>query len=374
MRFSDEIWVPLLLGDQCVMTGGGTPSTKNISYWSGNIPWISSADVSEDFFDIKITRRITEEAITQSATKMCPPNSILLVSRVGVGKIGIYEKPVCTSQDFTNIISYPFDKYFLAFYLQRILKRKANEAQGTSIKGITSKEIKSLKLYIPTKETQFKIGNLLKLINTRIVTQNKIIRDLKAEFLFLLNNCFAGEKNATIGAYIKEESHRNKQNKGYPVFSVSNKRGFIPQNEQFDDREVASNDKTNYKIVSLNQFAYNPARINVGSIGLYKNETPCIISPMYNVFSVVSIDPFILELYFKSSYFINEMNKRLEGSVRMCLTIDGLKGIKFHLPSQTFLNSFSKAMDVLKRKIELEENLLSFYQTQKKYLLANLFI
>ena len=50
------------------------------------------------------------------------------------------------------------------------------------------------------------------------------------------------------------------------VLSVSNKLGFVEQSEQFEDRTVASEDITKYKIVRTNDFAYNPARINVGSI------------------------------------------------------------------------------------------------------------
>ena len=63
------------------------------------------------------------------------------------------------------------------------------------------------------------------------------------------------------------------------VLSVSNKHGFIAQSEQFEDREVASDDTSNYKVVKKDMFAYNPARINVGSIALYEMDNNGIVSP-----------------------------------------------------------------------------------------------
>ena len=70
----------------------------------------------------------------------------------------------------------------------------------------------------------------------------------------------------TLGCHITQISQRNKNGKDLPVLSVSNKHGFVEQSEQFEDRIIASDDKSNYKIVSINDFAFNPARINVGSI------------------------------------------------------------------------------------------------------------
>ena len=76
----------------------------------------------------------------------------------------------------------------------------------------------------------------------------------------------------TLGCYITQISQHNKTGKDLPVLSVSNKHGFVEQSEQFEDRIIASDDTSNYKIVSINDFAYNPARINVGSIARLKDK------------------------------------------------------------------------------------------------------
>jgi type I restriction enzyme, S subunit len=107
LRFPEFIkagaWKEKKLEELGCFTGGGTPSKEQDIFWKGTIPWISSSDISEDsIYQINISRFITEGAIRESATKLVPANSILLISRVGVGKLAITEKPVCTSQDFTN--------------------------------------------------------------------------------------------------------------------------------------------------------------------------------------------------------------------------------------------------------------------------------
>ena len=86
-----------------------------------------------------------------------------------------------------------------------------------------------------------------------------------------------------LGDYIREYSVRNKANEDIPVYSVTNTQGFC---KDYFGKEVASKDKTTYKIVPRGCFAYNPSRINVGSVDWQRDEVEVIVSPLYNVFSV----------------------------------------------------------------------------------------
>ena len=179
-EFSGE-WDSFKLVELGKFIGGGTPSSSNLSFWTGSIPWISSSDIKEDNINnISISRYITEDAIEKSATKYCPAPVILIVSRVGVGKVALSHTSLCTSQDFCNIIDIKCHPVFLSYNLLRTMKRKSREVQGTSIKGITSDELQKIRVFIPkNKDEQNKISNLLTLLDERIVTQNKIIEDLK---------------------------------------------------------------------------------------------------------------------------------------------------------------------------------------------------
>ena len=180
-EFSGE-WDSFKLVELGKFIGGGTPSSSNLSFWTGSIPWISSSDIKEDNINnISISRYITEEAIEKSATKYCPAPVILIVSRVGVGKVALSHTSLCTSQDFCNIIEIKCHPVFLSYNLLRTMKRKSREVQGTSIKGITSDELQKMRVFIPkNKDEQNKISNLLTLLDERIATQNKIIEKLQS--------------------------------------------------------------------------------------------------------------------------------------------------------------------------------------------------
>lgn len=174
---------------------------------------------------------------------------------------------------------------------------------------------------------------------------------------------------------IRQISDRNKGNLINRVLSVSNKLGFIEQSEQFEDRAIASDDTSNYKIVSPNDFAYNPARINVGSIARLKDGNCGIVSPMYICFRTdPSILPEYLEFFFNTRYFQTEVQKRLEGSVRLCLSFDGLCDIPIPLPTIEIQKSIKNRLIAVTRKIEMESRICELLQKQKKILLNGLFI
>lgn len=166
--FSGE-WNAVELRKLGRFVGGGTPSTNNLDWWKGKTPWISSSDLEENQIrTIKMSRYITEEAISHSATNLCPAGAILVVSRVGVGKVAVAPVDLCTSQDFTNIIVNNCNPFFLAYTLSIVMKEKAATTQGASIKGVTSDEIASIKVRIPSKLEQDAIVNALESIDQDI--------------------------------------------------------------------------------------------------------------------------------------------------------------------------------------------------------------
>lgn len=108
-----------------------------------------------------------------------------------------------------------------------------------------------------------------------------------------------------LGDYIKEYSVKNKNNEDIPVYSVSNSLGFC---KDYFGKEVASKNKTTYKIVPRGCFAYNPSRINVGSVDWQNEEERVIVSPLYNVFSVSPLlDQQYLLYYLKSNVTLSRI-------------------------------------------------------------------
>ena len=249
---------------------------------------------------------------------------------------------------------------------------------GSSYPAINSEDLATIRFYYtPDKKEQFKISRLLDLIDERIATQNKIIEDLKKLKSAIIEIEYSPKDSyhSHIGGAIVQISKRNKDNHLCNVLSVSNRQGFIKQSEQFEDRNVASDDTSNYKIVEKNDFAYNPARINVGSIArLTKFETG-IVSPMYICFRTKDcLLPEYLELFFESRNFFYHIQKRLEGSVRLCLSYEELCNIPIVIPSIEKQKQVDLHLSKLAQKIDLEMKILQFVQQQKTYLLHQMFI
>ncbi|QHI18066.1 restriction endonuclease subunit S [Acinetobacter haemolyticus] len=162
-------WEKTILGLTGKFIGGGTPSKEVAEFWQGSIPWISSSDlVDESIFNINITRFISTDALNQSATKLIPANSILIVSRVGVGKVAVTDRDICTSQDFTNLVLSNGNAVFFGYSIKSLTGRLLEMNQGTSIKGFVKDDLSNLKVQIPSLEEQTKIANFLSAIDQKI--------------------------------------------------------------------------------------------------------------------------------------------------------------------------------------------------------------
>ena len=139
----------------------------------------------------------------------------------------------------------------------------------------------------------------------------------------------------TIGDVIEEISEKVKDRTDIPVMSVSNKYGFTTSDELFNDA-VASENVSGYKVIRKNYFAYNPSRINVGSIALLSEDKTICVSPMYTVFRIkegFDILPEYLLMLLKSSYMISIIKKRAFGAIRVQLKYPELCTLKFPIPN-----------------------------------------
>ncbi|MDR2119701.1 MAG: restriction endonuclease subunit S [Tannerella sp.] len=200
-EFRESGWGGKTLGQVGEFTGGGTPSKDNQSFWKGNIPWISSSDIDEDsIYQLTVSRFITAEALKNSATKMVPANSILLVSRVGVGKLAITKESICTSQDFTNFTPTKNDNLiFIAYYLKYHSKDLLVFSQGMAIKGFTKDNISKFKILIPSKKAeQQKIADCLSSLDDLISAQSQKLEALKAHKKGLMQQLFPAADDRDI--------------------------------------------------------------------------------------------------------------------------------------------------------------------------------
>ena len=154
--------------------GGGTPKTSVDSYWNGNIPWIQSSDIKEnEVLAVDIKKTISQEAISNSATKLIPKNSIAIVTRVGVGKLAIIPFSYTTSQDFLSLSGLKTDLVFTAYLLYKKMQSDLNSVQGTAIKGITKEELLNKNILLPELAEQDLIGKYFQQLDNLITLHQR---------------------------------------------------------------------------------------------------------------------------------------------------------------------------------------------------------
>ena len=168
---------------------------------------------------------------------------------------------------------------------------------------------------------------------------------------------------------------KNKNNLPLESYSITNEHGFIPQDEKFENGgTMREADKRMYYIVSPNSFAYNPARINVGSIGYQNIGKNVIISSLYEVFKTTDdIDDRLLWHWFKSPNFQKLILQLQEGGVRLYFYYDKLCMGVVSLPSFKEQTKIGKLLDNLDNLITLHQRKLDKLKNIKKSMLEKMF-
>ena len=390
-------WECMRIGDSCRFIGGGTPSKSNIDYWKGSIPWISSSDIAEnDIFDINISRFISETAVSNSATKLCPKGTLLVVSRVGVGKIAIAPTDLCTSQDFCNLVPLDLDPTFLAYKLLIIMQDKSREAQGTSIKGVTIDDIKQISVVLPSFTEQKAIAKALSDIDGLISSLTKLIEKKKNIKQGAMQALLTGRKrlDGFSGEWISQ-SLRN-LGKAYGGLTGKTKKHFEIENSEYryvPFMNVMSNtiiDLTFLENVSLengeipNNIRYGDLFFNTSS------ETPeevglcsVLLADVKNVYlnsfcfgfrlnNLNEINPLFISYLFRSKIGRNLMFSLAQGATRYNLSKNNFYKLEIIIPEYNEQTAIANILYDIDNEIEILEQKLRKYQNIKKGMMQEL--
>ena len=358
----------------------GTHQTPN--YITEGVKFVSVENIKNPYESNKF---ISKE--DYNSYKIKPRIGDILMTRITAGIIGetyVINKTEDLGYYVSLALIRPDNKYinsnFLSYYINSPYFKHELDKRIIKVafpRKINLNDIGECKISIPSLIEQEKIATLLNKIDRRIETQSKIIEDYEELKSWITDQIFNREVSTKkLKSLIFEVNQRNKLQLALDVLTVSNKRGFIKQSEQFEERNVASEDTSNYKIVCVDQYAYNPARINVGSIARLNNYEKGIISPMYTCFEIneEKLNPIYFDLFLKSKSFKSQLNKKLEGSVRQCLIFSGMLSMEIPLPSIQTQSVIAKRISMLDSNIKIENTYLVRLKQQKKYLLDNLFI
>ena len=376
-KFTVE-WQKVKLSSQVSFLQGLTYTPNDVSN-DGTIV-LRSSNIQNSMIDyndiVKVNKIIPEKLkIKENDILMCVRNG----SKSLVGKTAWLSKneEKCTWGAFMNIIRPKENNRFIYYYLNsKYFYNHVWKDLGTAtVNQITKQTLESCYLSIPSIEEQEKIANTLELLDKKIELQSRKIEDLKLFKLSLREKLFYmfSTDNKKLSEILIKWNKKNKDNKYSYVESVSNKFGFIAQNEQFEDRNVASNNTSNYYVIEKGVFAYNPSRLNVGSLALKQNDKVSLVSPLYECFTTNQNQDFMLE-WFQSKEFRRGTFSKYEGGVRNTLNYNNLSSIEIKLPSLESQNKIVKVLSCYNKLIDLELEKLNKLQQFKKGLMQQLFV
>ena len=178
-----------------------------------------------------------------------------------------------------------------------------------------------------------------------------------------------------LGDFTWDAGKRNKEDLELEPYAITNEHGFIRQRDAHDDfGYMKDTDRKAYNIVQPNSFAYNPARINVGSIGYYKGVENVIVSSLYEVFQTDNyVNDRFLWHWLKSDEFPRWIEKLQEGSVRLYFYYDKLCECQLYMPSLEEQEKIASFLDGLDHLITLHQRKCEQAKKLKKYMLQKMF-
>src|SRR5690606_6583639 len=176
-KWIPEGWEVNAIGDAATVVGGGTPSTKEKSYYTENgISWLSPKDLSG--YDWKFISRgatdITELGLQNSSAKLMPKGTVLFSSRAPIGYIAIAENEICTNQGFKSLIP---NKGVPTEYLYQFLKSNADSidsvTSGSTFKEVSGSALIGIEILIADKEILNYYSEKLEPINSKTLQIQK---------------------------------------------------------------------------------------------------------------------------------------------------------------------------------------------------------
>lgn len=222
------------LGDICSFQSGGTPSRSNSKYFNGTIPWITTVALTGGVIDENsAVEFISDDAIRQSAAKIVKPYSIMVGTRVGVGKVAINSVAMSTSQDVVSLIDIDetkWNKMFLVKFIQAKNNFLNSQARGATIKGIKIEVLAELELPDIDLPTQRWIADTLDKVAEGIGLCRKMLGELdlmvKAKFGEMFGNIPETEfvTMGSVCSLITDGTHQPPKfvDSGIPFLFVSN--------------------------------------------------------------------------------------------------------------------------------------------------------
>lgn len=378
-------WKHVSLSDLATFHSGGTPNKGQANYWGGPIPWVTVKDMK--------TMRLNGvgETLTNDGAdtvRVVPAGTVLVLVRgMGLFKdlpVVLCNRPVAFNQDIKALVAKKgVDSEYLAFALiakkSDILRHVDSAGHGTG--RLDTDLLKSTQLPLPLLPEQRKIAEILRTWDEAIeklealqATKEKLYATLADGLIFgtlQRGNIRREWKLRRLGEVTRELTRRNRDGSlgRDVVMGVTNSRGIVPMREQ-----TIGADLTRYKILPPRAFAYNPMRINVGSIAMLRLPSEVLVSPDYVLFECLpgKLDPDYLDHLRQSHFWDHYINAGGSGSVRMRTYYEDLAALRVKLPDYDEQRAIAAVLNTARDEIGLMTAEIESITRQKRGLMQKL--
>jgi len=384
-------WSAAHLASIALVTSGGTPARSQAIYWNGDIPWVTTGEVS---FNIITTTNecITEIGLANSAAKIFPAETLLIAlygqgkTRGTVAKLGI---SAATNQACAAIIfNSQHNQSFYFYYFQNKYNELRELSNSGSQKNLSLDLLKSLLICSPPLAEQQKIAHILTTWDAAIVCTQRLLENSKQQKKALMQQLLTGRRRLPgfntpwAQSMIRELSKRvtrKSDGKPHPILTISSTSGFVRQDSKYR-RYMAGESVNNYILLYNGEFAYNKGNsktYELGCIFPLSNFETGLVPHVYVCFKLHS--KYCAEFY-KYLFENNHLKKQLSDMVNTGVRNNGLLNIKPEeflqatvpvppLDEQKAIAKILTAADALIAQYEVK---LAHLQQQKKALMQQL--
>lgn len=287
-----------------------------------------------------------------------------------------------------------YEYYFKSAHWHNYLKAKANYGARFDRINITTDDFMDMPMPYPNAREQKKIADCLFSLDSYIDATKCKLELLKDHKKGLMQRLFPAKgktipelrfpefqndgewRTMLLGEITSVVNRRNKSNRSLPIYSINNTDGFVPQSQQFIgmDSEARGYDISAYKIIGKHTFAYNPARINVGSIGYSGELKDILISSLYVCFKTADdVDDNFLMCFFNSYIFNQAVESSVEGGIRSYLFYENFSRISIAIPSLYEQKRIALCITSIEDMIKNANEQINLLEKHKKGLLQQLF-
>lgn len=377
-------WKWYRINEICTISSGGTPSRKERDNFKGNILWVTSGELKNRTIEDTL-EKISDGAVEEFNLTLYDPETVIIaiygLEAEGVrGTASILKKKSTISQAcmaFTNFQGLS-NVYFYYWYLNYGSIIGKRYAQGTKQQNLSQDVVATIPICCPPLPEQQKIATILSTQDKVIELKEKLLVQKQQQKKYLMQQLLTGKKRLPgfggewktihlneISCRIETKNTVGNSN----VLTISAQYGLISQTEFFD-KVIASDDKSNYYLLSKDEFAYNRSYSKgypYGTIKRLKRYVQGVVSPLYICFAVnkklASLD--FLEQYFEASIINREIQSIVQEGARnhgmLNVAVDDFFRIKITMPEieeqkeiAEILSTADHEIDLLQKSIEAE--------------------